>query len=143
MLVINMEYNDDWLANNKTWKKWTRIRDGGSLSYAGINFHEPIDEEQLTKEIKRRKTLNDRKLDNNRKQAAQKRSIEYPDQLKQVENNKKWRDFTNLKPGTKKTYKGRQYGGKDEHNVRSCYSVTQAWCGCAPCASDHWQLVGD
>jgi hypothetical protein len=54
-LVINMEDNEDWLANNKTRKKWTRIGDGGSLSYAGINFHKPIDEERLVKEIKRRK----------------------------------------------------------------------------------------
>ncbi len=64
-----MEDNDDWLASNKTWKKWTRIGDGEllSLSYAGINFHTPIDEEQLVKEIKRRKKLNNKKLDNNRK----------------------------------------------------------------------------
>jgi hypothetical protein len=82
-----------------------------------INFHKPIDEEQLVKEIKRGKKLKDRKLDNNRKQATQKRSIEYPDQLKQVENNKKWKEFTNLKPGTKMTYKGRQYGEKDEHKL--------------------------
>ncbi len=53
------------------------------------------------------------KLDNNKKQAAQKRSIEYPDQLKQVENNKKWKEFTNLKPETYMTYKSRQYGVKD------------------------------
>jgi hypothetical protein len=71
----------------------------------------------LVKEIKRRKKLNNRKLEDNRRQAAQKRSIEYPDQLKQVENNKKWKEFTNLKPGTKMTYKGRQYGEKDEHNM--------------------------
>jgi hypothetical protein len=100
-----MEDNYDWLASNKTWKKWTRIGDGELLSYAGIKFHKPIDKEQLVKEIKRRKKLNDRKLDNNRKQAAQKRSIEYPDQLKQVENDKKWKEFTNLKPGTYMTYK--------------------------------------
>ncbi len=81
-----MEDNDDWLARNKTWKKLTRIGDGELLSYAEINFHKPIDIEWLVKEIKRRKKLNDWKLDNNRKQAAQKRSIEYPDQLKQVEN---------------------------------------------------------
>ncbi len=31
--VINMEDNDDWLANSKTWKKWTRI--------GGINFYKP------------------------------------------------------------------------------------------------------
>jgi hypothetical protein len=80
-----MEDNDDWLASNKTWKKWTRIGDGELLSYAGIDFQKPIDKEQLVKEIKRRKKLNNMKLDNNRKQAAQKRSIEYPDQLKQVE----------------------------------------------------------
>ncbi len=49
------------------------------------------------------------KLDNNRKQAAQKRSIKYPDQLKHVENNKKWKEFINLKPGTYMTYKIRQY----------------------------------
>jgi hypothetical protein len=55
--VINMEDNDDWLANNKTWKKWTRIGDRGSLSYAVIDFHKPKDEEQLVKEIKRRKNL--------------------------------------------------------------------------------------
>ncbi len=47
----------------------------------------------------------------------QKRSIEYPDQLKQVKNNKKWKEFTNLKPGNCMTYKGRQYGEKDEHKV--------------------------
>ncbi len=45
----------------------------------------------------------------------QKKSIEYPEQLKQVENNKKWKEWTDLKPGTKMTYKGRQYGEKDEH----------------------------
>jgi hypothetical protein len=45
------------------------------------------------------------KLDNNRKQAAKKRSIKYPDQLKQVENNKKWKEFTNLKPEIYMTYK--------------------------------------
>ncbi len=49
--MIYMEDNYDWLANNKTWKKWTRIGDGESLSYVGINFHKPIDEEQLVKEI--------------------------------------------------------------------------------------------
>jgi hypothetical protein len=43
--LIAMEDNDDWLANNKTWKKWTRLRDGGSLSYARIYFHKSKDEE--------------------------------------------------------------------------------------------------
>jgi hypothetical protein len=71
----------------------------------------------LVKEIKRRKKPNNRKLDNNRKQAAQKRSIEYPDQLKKVKNNKKWKEFTNLNPGNFMTYKGRQYGEKDEHKL--------------------------
>jgi hypothetical protein len=112
-----MENNDDWLASYKTWMKWTRIGDGELLSYAGINFKKPIDEEQLVKEIKRRKKLNDMKLDNNRKQVVQKRSIEYPDHLKQVENNKKWTEFTNLKPGTKMTYNSRQYGEKDGHKL--------------------------
>jgi hypothetical protein len=112
-----MENNDDWLASNKTWKKWIMIGEGELLSYAGIDFKKPIDEERLAKEIKRRKILTDTKLDNNRKQAAQKRSIKYPDHLKQVENNKKWREFTNLKPGTKMTYKSRQYGEKDGHKL--------------------------
>ncbi len=112
-----MEDIDDWLANNKTWKKQTRLGDGGSLSYAGINFYKPKGEEQLVKEIKKRKKPNKKKLGNNRRQAAQKRSIEYPGQLKQVENNKKWKEFTDLKPGTKMTYKGRQYGEKDEHQL--------------------------
>jgi hypothetical protein len=52
-----MEDNDDWLANNKTWKKCVRIGDGGSQSYAGIDFHKPIDEEQLVKEFKSSKNL--------------------------------------------------------------------------------------
>jgi hypothetical protein len=52
-----MEDNDDWLANNRTWKKWSGLGEGGSLSYAGINFHKPKDEKQLIKEIKRRKNL--------------------------------------------------------------------------------------
>ncbi len=84
-----MEDNDDWLASNKTWKIWTRIGDGELLSYAEIDYQKPIYEELLVKEIKQRKKFYDRKLDNNRKQGAQKRSITYPDQLKQVENNKK------------------------------------------------------
>jgi hypothetical protein len=37
--------------------------------------------------------------------------------LKQVENNKRWKEFTNLESGTKMTYKGRQYGEKDEHKL--------------------------
>ncbi len=94
-----MENNADWLASNKTWKKWTTIGVGELLSYAGIDFKKATDEEWLVKEIKRRKKLNNMKLDNNIKQAAQKRSIEYPDHLKQVENNNKWKEFTNLKPG--------------------------------------------
>jgi hypothetical protein len=43
--------------------------------------------------------------------------MEYPEQLKQVENNKKWKEWTDLKPRTKMTYKGRGYGEKDEHNL--------------------------
>jgi hypothetical protein len=84
-----MENNADWLASKETWKKWTTIGIGELLSYAGIDFKEPTDEERLVKEIKRGKKLKDMKLDNNRKQAAEKRSIKYPDHLKQVENNNK------------------------------------------------------
>ncbi len=50
-----MENNADWLASNKTWKKWTGIGDGQLLSYAGIDYQKPTDEERLVKEIKRRK----------------------------------------------------------------------------------------
>jgi hypothetical protein len=75
------------LANNRTWKKWTGLGEVGSLSYAGINFHKPKDEEWLIKEIKRREKLSNNKLEDNRRQAAQKSTIEYPEQLKQVENN--------------------------------------------------------
>ncbi len=112
-----MENNADWLASNTTWKKWTRIGDGELLSYAGINFQKPTDEERLVKEIKRRKKLNDMKLDNNRNQAAQKKSFEYPDHLKQVENNKKWKELTSIKPGTYMAYKSRQYGEKDGNKL--------------------------
>jgi hypothetical protein len=98
--MANMENNADWLASNKTWKKWTGIGDGELLSYGGIDYQKPTDEERLVKEIKRRKKLNNMKLENNQKQAAQKKSIKYPNHLKQVENNKKWKEFTNLKPGT-------------------------------------------
>jgi hypothetical protein len=87
------------------------------LSYAGIDFKKSTDEERLAKEIKRRKKLNDMKLDNNRKQDAEKRSIKYPNHLKQVENNNKWREFTNLKPGTYMTYKSSQYGEKDGNKL--------------------------
>jgi hypothetical protein len=93
------------------------IGDGGSLSYARTNFHKPKGEERLLKEIKNKKELNNRKLEDNRRQAAQKRGIEYPDQLKQVVNNKKWKEFTNLQPGTKMIYKDRHYGEKDEHKL--------------------------
>ncbi len=115
--MVNMENNADWLASYKTWKKWTEIGDGQLLSYAGIDYQKPTDEEQFVKEIKRRKKLNNVKLENNQKQAAQKRSIKYPNHLKQVENNKKWTEFTNLKPGTYMTYKSRQYGEKDGHKL--------------------------
>ncbi len=107
-----MDDNDDWLANNRTWEKWTGLGKVGSLSYAGINFHKPKDEERLIKEIKSTEKLDDNKLEDNRRQVSQKRSIEYPEQLKQVENNKKWKEWTDLKPGTKMTYEGREYGEK-------------------------------
>jgi hypothetical protein len=96
------------LANNRTWKKWTGLGEVGSLSYAGINFHKPKDEERIIKEIKKRKKNNNNKLDDNRKQAALKRSKEYPEQLKEVENNKKAKMWTDQKPGTKMTYEGRE-----------------------------------
>ncbi len=65
--MVNIENNGDWLASNKTWKKWTMIGDGELLSYDGIDFQKPIDEERLVKEITRRNKLNNMKLDNNRK----------------------------------------------------------------------------
>jgi hypothetical protein len=34
-----------------------------------------------------------------------------------VENNKKWKEFTNLKPGTYMAYKSRQYSEKDEQKL--------------------------
>jgi hypothetical protein len=34
-----------------------------------------------------------------------------------VENNKKWKEFSNLKPGTNLAYKSRQYGEKDGHKL--------------------------
>jgi hypothetical protein len=37
-----MENNADWLASNKTWKKWTTIGVGELLSYAGIDFKKLI-----------------------------------------------------------------------------------------------------
>jgi ribosomal protein S21 len=51
---------------------------GELLLYAGIDFKKPTDEEQLVKEIKRRKKLNDMKLENKRKNATEKRSINIP-----------------------------------------------------------------
>ena len=50
--MVNMENNDDWSASNKTWKKWTRIEDRELLSYSGIDFQKPIDEERLVKKSK-------------------------------------------------------------------------------------------
>ncbi len=47
-----MGNNADWLASNKTWKKWTTIGVGELLSYAGIDFKKPTDEERLVKERK-------------------------------------------------------------------------------------------
>jgi hypothetical protein len=64
-----MENNADWLATNRPWKKWTGIGDGELLSYAGIDYKKSTDEEQLVKEIKRRKKFNNTKLENNQKQA--------------------------------------------------------------------------
>jgi hypothetical protein len=63
--MVNMENITDWLASNKTWKKWTVVGDGELLSYAGIEYWKPTNEEQLVKEIKRRNKLNDMKLENN------------------------------------------------------------------------------
>jgi hypothetical protein len=45
--MVNMENNADWLASNITWKEWTGIGDGQLLSYAGIDYQKPTDEEQL------------------------------------------------------------------------------------------------
>jgi hypothetical protein len=80
-------------------------------------FTNQKDEKQLIKEIKRRKRCSDKKLEDNRRQAPQKKEHKNPKQLKQVKNNKKWKEWTDLKPGTKMTYKGREYGKKDEHKL--------------------------
>ncbi len=48
---------------------------------------------------------------------VQKSNIKNPDHLKQVENNKKWKEFTRLKPGTYIAYRSRQYGEKDGHKL--------------------------
>ncbi len=71
----------------------------------------------IAKRNQKKEKLNDMKLDNNIKQAKEKMSIEYPDHLKQVENYIKWKELTNLKPGTYITYKSRQYSEKDEHKL--------------------------
>jgi hypothetical protein len=34
--MIAMEINDDWLANKKTWTKWTRVGDVGSLQVKSL-----------------------------------------------------------------------------------------------------------
>jgi hypothetical protein len=36
--MVNMENITDWLASNKTLKKWTGIGDGELLSYAGNDY---------------------------------------------------------------------------------------------------------
>jgi hypothetical protein len=54
---------------------------------------------RIGKRNQKKEKLNNMKLDNKRKQATEKRSIEYPDHLKQVENNNKWKEFTNLNQG--------------------------------------------
>ncbi len=56
----------------------TTIGIGELLSYSGIDFKKPTDEERLVKEIKRRKQLNNMKLDNNRNQAAEKGASNIP-----------------------------------------------------------------
>jgi hypothetical protein len=43
--MVNMENKADWLASNKTWKKWTGTRDGQLLSYSGIDYQKSTDEE--------------------------------------------------------------------------------------------------
>ncbi len=53
--MVNLENNADWLASNKLWKKQTGIGDGDLLSYAGIDFQEPTDEDQSVKVIKKMK----------------------------------------------------------------------------------------
>jgi hypothetical protein len=41
--------------------------------------------------------------------------------LKQVENKKKWKEFSNLQPGTYMTYKSRQCGEKDGHKLMKAF----------------------
>jgi hypothetical protein len=36
--VITMEDNDDWLANNRTWKKWTGLGEGGCYHMQELIF---------------------------------------------------------------------------------------------------------
>ncbi len=72
---IHAEHGEQWwlVCKQQNMEKWTRIRDGELLSYSGIDFQKPIDEEQLVKEIKRRKKINNMKLDNTRKKVVQKK----------------------------------------------------------------------
>ena len=52
-----MENNDDWLSSNNTWKKWNTIIVGELLSYAGIDFKKPTDEDRLVRKLKEGKNL--------------------------------------------------------------------------------------
>ncbi len=42
-----------------------------------------------------------------------------------MENNKKWKEFTNLKPGKKMIYESRQYGEKDGHKLMKAIIAQQ------------------
>jgi hypothetical protein len=53
--MVNIENNADWLASNKTWKKWTGIGGGQLRAYAGIDYQKPTDEERLVKKSKEEK----------------------------------------------------------------------------------------
>ncbi len=101
---------DNRIKSTKTWIKWNNLEDGTSMKYGEKLFTKPEQCEQLIIELKRRMKNNDAaKRKRNEHIPPKKSRVKYDDAIGKVNMNNTWIKWTELKPGEKIKYGGREF----------------------------------
>jgi hypothetical protein len=101
---------DNRIKSTKTWIKWNNLEDGTSMKYGDKLFTKPEQCEQLKIELKRRMKNNDAAKRKRSEHIPPKKSrVKYDDAIGKVNMNNTWIKWTELKPGEKMKYGGREF----------------------------------
>ena len=102
---------DNRIKITRTWIKWKNLEEVSSMKYGNKKFVKPEQSEQLIIELKRRMKNNDEaaKRKRNEDTAPKRSQVKYEDAIGKVNMKNPWINWTELKPGEKMKYKGREF----------------------------------